>query len=303
MQKQDKAFSLIQSFLENNQSKIPLLVILGPTASGKTALSIEIAKKFNGEVISADSRQVYKKMDIGTDKITTKEMQGVKHHLLDVVEATEVFTLANYVDLAKKAIADIHNRGLLPILVGGTGLYIDALTQNYELPRIPPNRELREKYEKIAAKNGKEYLHQYLQKIDPQTAKKVHPNNLRYIIRAIEIYEFQKSPKIDKKIQDNSLYNVLKIGIFRPREELYSRINARVETQVERGILEELNSLLKNCPRNSNSMSSLGYKEYFPYLDGKSTLKECTEKLKQNTRNYAKRQLTWFRKDKEIHWL
>lgn len=298
----EKAQKLISEFLAVKSKKKPLIVILGPTASGKTALSIKLAEYFHGEVISADSRQVYRGMNIGTDKITDDEMRNIAHHLLDVVEPNENFTLANYMDLAKKAIFEIHFRGNLPMLVGGTGLYMDAVTNSYELPRIEPNPELRKKYGEMAAKKGNLAVHKFLSEIDPISAAKIHANNLRYVIRAIEIFAAQNSPKEDKRGRENS-YRVLKIGISWPRDKLYERINGRIDTQVARGILSELDSLLKICPREANSMTSLGYKEYFAYLDGKADLASCVEKLKQNTRNYAKRQITWFRRDPEIIWL
>lgn len=282
--------------------KIPLIVVVGPTASGKTRLSICLSHKFNGEVISADSRQVYKKMDIGTDKISPIQMQGVPHHLLDVVEPHENFSLAQYVDVANHAVKEIYQRGKIPFLVGGTGLYINAITQNYDLPRIPPNIQLREKYETVAQKEGNNAVHDYLASIDPESAAKIHPNNLRYLIRAIEVYEALKQSKEKFTVKESS-YHTLKLAINWPRELLYSRINKRVEEQVENGIITELKELLKICPREASSMSSLGYKEYFPYLDGEISLEEAVKQLQQNTRNYAKRQLTWFRKDPEIHWL
>ncbi|MBU2524856.1 tRNA (adenosine(37)-N6)-dimethylallyltransferase MiaA [Patescibacteria group bacterium] len=284
------------------EGKIPLIVILGPTASGKTSLSVQLAKQLNGAIISTDSRQVYRGMDIGTDKITQEEMAGIPHHLLDVAGPDQDFTLANFRELAEHEIDVIHKKGQIPFLAGGTALYIDAITKNYDMPCVPPNKKLREKYEKMAEKNGKQAVYDYLISIDPENAEKIHPNNLRYVIRAIEIFETTGKPK-QNKVKEDRKYHVLKIGINRPRKQLYDRINARVLTQVDRGILAELHKLLENCPRNAPSMSSLGYKEYFPYIDGKISLEEAQETLQKNTRNYAKRQMTWFRKDNDINWL
>lgn len=300
-----RAASIIEHFLQENESvsnKIPLIVILGPTASGKTALSIKLAGEFSGEIISADSRQVYRGMDIGTDKISSAEQKGIPHHLLDVADPRDNFTLADYLDHAQTAVADIFQRGRQVFLVGGTGLYLDALIRGYDLPRIPADPELRRSYETMAEREGNAAVHALLLQKDPEAAAKVHPNNLRYVIRTLEIFTVRNAPKIDKVYPDNP-YRVLKIGISRPRDELYRRINRRAETQVERGILGELQSLLAFCPRNANAFTSLGYKEYFPYLDGKEDLAVCVTRLQQNTRNYAKRQLTWFRRDPEIIWL
>lgn len=300
-----RAAQTVNRFLQEAESspdKIPLIVILGPTASGKTALSIELAGEFSGEIISADSRQVYRGMDIGTDKISLAEQKGIPHHLLDVADPRDNFTLADYLEHAQTAADDIVRRGKRLFLVGGTGLYLDALSRKYELPRIPPDPELRRAYEIMAERDGNAAVHTLLREKDPEAAAKVHPNNLRYVIRALELFRARNRPKLNKVSPDNP-YLVLKIGIFRPRPELYRRINTRVETQVERGILTELQSLLALCPRNANSLTSLGYKEYFPYLDGKADLAACIDRLRQNTRNYAKRQLTWFRRDPEIIWL
>lgn len=282
--------------------KIPLIVVLGPTASGKTALSLSIAKKVNGEIISADSRQLYKGMEISTDVISKKDQKGIEHHLMGIVAPDKSLSLAEYKDLATQKITDIYKRKKVPILVGGTGLYISAITESYEVPRVPPNEKLREKLYKLAEKYGKEYVHKKLKKLDPIAAKKIHPNNLRYVIRAIEINLATSKNKKDKKIK--SPYEVLMIGINWPREKLYERINQRVDNQIKRGLVKEVKKLLaKKYKEDLPAMSSLGVKEIVPYIKGKMTLEEAVEILKKNTRNYAKRQMTWFRRYKKIVWL
>lgn len=292
----------IDKFLEeaNKKGLPPLLVILGATASGKTDLSIKIAKKYDGEVISTDSRQIYKYMDIGTAKIMPEEMDGVPHYMLDVAEPDQEFTLADFVDQARKHIKDIHKMGKLPILIGGTGLYIRAICENYDIPRVPPNVKLREKLQKEIEKKGAEYVHDKLKKLDPKAAKKIHPNNHRYVIRAIEIAKSGK--KTQKKGKPE--YHILRLGIEWPREKLYERIDKRAGIQVENGLIEETKNLLdKGYDTSLSSMSSLGYPEMISYIKGERTLEEALSWLQKNTRNYAKRQITWFRKEPDVVWL
>lgn len=283
----------------DNQKK-PLLVLLGPTASGKTALSLDVAEEFNCEIISADSRQVYKHMDIGTDKILPASREGIPHYLIDVADPSERFTVADFKHLAEEKIEDILRRGKIPFIVGGTGLYIDVLTKNFSLP--PENKKLRAQLEKELKKYGKEFLHEKLKKLDPKNAEKIHPNNARYVIRAIEIFMSTKSPKNDKRAEPK--YEILQFGLNLPREKLFKKIETRVNEQLKKGLIEETKSLLKmGYDKTLPSMSSLGYKEIIKYLDGELTLEAVAELLKKNTRNYAKRQITWFKRDKNIAWI
>lgn len=293
-----KLLKNIEHFLKS--ANCPLLVILGQTASGKTALSLKIAKKFGGEIVSSDSRQVYKGMDIGTDKISEKERAQISHHLIDIIDPDIRFTLADYQDLANTAIRNILKRKKLPILTGGTGLYMNAIVQNYEIPRVPPNEDLRHKLLQEAKKFGHEYLHEKLKSLDKEAAEKIHPKNLRYVIRAIEVAMANTSEKLNPM---TTQYETCLIGINWDREVLYERINKRVEIQIKRGLLKEVEILMKKYDRNLPSMSSLGYKELVEFLQGKISYEQAIEDIKKNTRNYAKRQMTWFKKLENIHWL
>ena len=294
--------SKLGDFLSQPKEKPPLIIILGPTASGKTGLSVNLAKRFDGEIISADSRQIYRRMDVGTDKISHKEMQGVKHYMLDVCDPDRVYTMADYVREATFSIKDILKKGKIPFIVGGTGLYINAIADNYELDNAPPDMHLRKELEQELEAKGAEALHKMLSELDPLAASKIHPNNHRYLIRALEINLKTNKPKGNRRGEPP--YETFKIGIERDRDALYERINARVDEQIDRGILNEIKTLLaEGYDRNLPAMTGLGYKEFFPYLDGESSLDKCLEELKQNTRNYAKRQMTWFRRDDEIYWI
>ncbi|PJC36761.1 tRNA (adenosine(37)-N6)-dimethylallyltransferase MiaA [Candidatus Peregrinibacteria bacterium CG_4_9_14_0_2_um_filter_53_11] len=293
----------ISSFLkETSDPRPPLLVLLGPTASGKTALSVPLAQEFGAEVISADSRQVYRKMDVGTDKIMPKEQAGVPHHLLDVAEPDERFTLFEYKRAAEKATKEITERGRLPFLVGGTGLYIKALTENFDLP--PEDAKLREELMAELEEVGNEALHDRLRSVDPESAELIHRNNVPYLIRALEIVKLTGKPK--SELKKPSPYRLLKIGITRPREELYRRINERVDRQIEEGgLVRETQELLDaGYGVDLPSMQSLGYKEIADHLIGPLTLLEARELLKQNTRHFAKRQLTWWRRasESDVQW-
>ena len=294
----------IENFLKNakEDGKNPLIVILGQTASGKTDLSISLAKKFNGEIISTDSRQVYKYMDIGTAKITNEEMQGIKHYLIDEVEPDQSFTLADFLQKARYAITRIQQKNKIPFLVGGTGLYISAVIENYKISNAKPDQKLRNKLEKELAEFGPEYLYKKLQKLDPKAAEKIHPNNIRYVIRALEINLSTNENKHDRK--GKSQFAVFKIGIDWPREILYKRINKRADIQLEKGLLKEVKGLLeKGYHEKLPSMASIGYQEMIPFLKGEMTLEEAKEILKKNTRNYAKRQITWFNRYKDINYV
>lgn len=293
---------LIADFLKT--AKKPLIVVLGPTASGKTALSIKIAKDFNGEIISTDSRQIYRQMEIGTDAITESDQQGIAHHLLAIADPDETVTLADYRDHAKQKIEEIYGRSHIPMLVGGTGLYIDSIINSYDMPRIPPDPHFRKKIEQEAKTHGNEYLHAKLKKIDPQSAEEIHPNNLPYVIRALEIYELTGKPKSAQISKSKPEYDVFMIGIEWPRDQLYERIKLRVENQLKRGLVDEVRRLLeKGYDKNLPSMSSLGVKEIIPFIEGEMPLSECVEILERSTRRYAKRQMTWFRRYDKVNWL
>lgn len=280
----------------------PLIVICGPTASGKTALSLRIAEDFDGEIISADSCQVYRKMDIGTDKVDPVTRARIKHHLIDIKNPDQVYTVSDFKRDATHIINELLTKEKLPIICGGTGLYISAVVENYDLASAPPNQKIRDELEKEYQKGGKDALYKILMDLDPATAAKIHPNNVRYVARAIEINLQTQKPKEDKK--SKPLYQVFKMAIEWPREVLYERINKRVDEQIEKGLLNEIKTLMmEGYDEKIHSMQALGYKEYYPYLRGEKALEDCKEELKQNTRNFAKRQLTWFRKDEEIYWI
>lgn len=293
----------IAAFLEHarEEGRKPLLAIVGPTAAGKTALSLKMAEKFDGEIISADSRQVYKHMDIGTDKIPPAARKNIPHHMIDVVEPNREFTVADFKRMATQAISDIHRRNRVPILCGGTGLYINVITQDYQLPDVPPNEELREELRKILEQKGPVFLHGILQEKDMEVANKIHPNNVPYVIRALEILD-GGAQKINQKREPK--YDIFIIGIDWPKEVLYQKINSRVDELMENGLLNEVKTLLmKGYNAKMPSLTSLGYLELIQFLEGHVTLEEAVEEIKKNTRNYCKRQMTWFRRDKNIHWI
>ncbi len=291
----------IRNWLKQTQStdSIPLLTIIGPTASGKTSLSIALGNQFNAEIVSADSRQIYKEMDIGTAKASVEEMRQIPHYLIDIVYPNQDFSLAHYKKYAEQTIREIHSRRKLPILVGGTGLYISAIAEQYALPEVPPNPELREKLENYAAQHGPEALHQQLQEFDSQAASQIHPNNIRYVIRALEIYKAQGI----RKLLNNTPYSTFIVNLDWPRDELYQRIDQRIDQQIEQGLIAETKRLLSKYSPNLPAMSSLGYQELAIYLKGDLSLNEAVEIFKKNTRNYAKRQLTWFRRFKDVYLL
>lgn len=284
----------------NSKNTPPLLVLLGPTASGKTALSLELAREFNGEIISADSRQVYCGMDIGTDKIPVEKRDGIPHHLIDVASPSQRFTVADFLARAEKAASEILGHGKLPMLVGGTGLYIRSLTQNFSLP--PENPELRARLIAELEEHGASALHKKLQRLDPENAAKIHPNNIPYVVRALEIFMATGRPKQATKKPPR--FNVLQIGLHVSNEILFERIHRRVDEQIERGLIEETKRLLaQGFPKSLPSMSSLGYREIIEHVEGRLSISEAVELLKKNTRNFAKRQMTWFKKDNGIVWI
>ena len=286
--------------------KSKVIVICGPTASGKTALSIELAKRINGEVVSADSMQIYKDMDIGSAKVTKEEMQGIKHYLVDCVSPDERYSVANYKLDAKKAIEEILKKGKIPIVVGGTGLYIDALIYEIEYQDVKINESYRKELESIKQNQGLEVLYERAVKIDPEAMKKISPNDSKRIMRVLEIYEATGKNKTEQEAESRLKeipYNYKVFAITMDREKLYERINKRVDIMIENGLIEEVKELLKKYKEFPTAMQALGYKEVKEYLDGKLTKQEMIDKIKQESRRYAKRQLTWFRKNKQTIWI
>ncbi|MEG2108141.1 MAG: tRNA (adenosine(37)-N6)-dimethylallyltransferase MiaA [Clostridium sp.] len=284
-----------------------ILVITGPTAVGKTELSIRLAKKLNGEIISADSMQIYRYMDIGSAKIKSEEMEGVTHHLIDIVNPKEPFSVADYKRIGEKCINDIFRRGKLPIIVGGTGLYINALTCNMDFTDAESDYEYRAELESLADKFGNLYIHNMLKSIDEESYIKIHENNRKKVIRALEVYKLTGKPfsSFDAgKNFYNSDYNVHYYVLNMDRTNLYSRINKRVDIMIDSGLEKECIKL-KQMGYNSSmqSMQGIGYKEMLYYLDNKLSLDECIEMIKKGSRNYAKRQLTWFRRDPRANFL
>lgn len=284
----------------------PLLVLVGPTAVGKTSLAIRLAEALTGEIVSADSMQVYIGMDIGTAKPSREEREKIPHHLIDMVEPTESFSVARYTELAHQAIAAIHTRGHLPILTGGTGLYIRAVVDGLPLPPAPPNPGIRTRLEEEARKLGSGALHERLARVDPESAARLHQNDQRRIIRALEIYETTGRPRSATLYPPvaASRYKAHWFGLTRPRHSLYHRINERVEAQIAAGLVQEVQELrARGWNPDSTSNQALGYKEIVDYLDGKVSLVEAKERLKKATRQYAKRQLSWWRADRRIRWI
>ncbi|MBZ4646549.1 MAG: tRNA dimethylallyltransferase [Petroclostridium sp.] len=288
-------------------SQKPLIVIVGPTAVGKTGLSVELALKINGEIISADSMQIYKYMDIGTAKATPKERKGVKHYLLDEITPDEEFSVARYKELADRYIDEIISKGKLPIMVGGTGLYVNAVTDNIKFSETICDWDYRNQLQILAETNGNEYLHKMLEEVDPVTAQRLHTNDTRRIIRALEVYKYTGIPisrHQEESRKEPSPYKLAMIGLTMDREWLYQRINERVEIMIEQGLVNEVQKLLDmGYNKEMTSMKGLGYKEIIDYLNGETTFEQAIDILKRDTRRYAKRQLTWFRRDKRIHWI
>lgn len=278
-----------------------LLVIGGPTAVGKTDLSIKLAQKLNGEIISADSMQIYKYMDIGSAKVTTEEMNGILHHLIDVIDPDVTFSVADFKEYGNKALDEILSKGKLPIISGGTGLYINSLTCNMTFTEAEKDEEYRKYLEALAIEKGNEYIHEMLKEWDPVSYKEIHPNNRKRVIRALEVFKLTNKPFSSFNAGEdfyNSNYDVYYYVLTTDREKLYNRINMRVDIMMEKGLLEEC-IRLKDMGYTSDmqSMQGIGYKEILYYLEGKISLEEAVNMIKQGSRNYAKRQLTWFRRD------
>lgn len=284
-----------------------LICICGPTASGKTALSVALAKQLHTEIISVDSMQIYRGMDIGTAKPTAEERQGVPHHLLDICAPGEAFSVARYVELADAAAQDVLSRGMVPIVAGGTGLYMDALIECSTFSGDETDLSVREKYQRMAAEQGNEAVHACLAKVDPEGADRLHPNNLKRVIRALEVYE-QTGMTIDafNRLHKRPApkYAALKIGVCpAERQTLYDRIDRRVDQMLADGLLEETKRLLDSGALAGTAAQAIGYKELLGYLQGDAPLADCVALLKQRSRNYAKRQLTWLKRDDNIHWI
>ena len=286
--------------------KPKVIVICGPTASGKTAMSIELAKKINGEIVSSDSMQIYKYMDIGTAKPTQEEMQGIQHYLLDFVEPNQRYSVAEFKKDAENAIEQILAKGKVPIIVGGTGLYVDSLIYGIEYQDIKLDENYRAELEKKVEKEGLETLYIEAQKIDPQAVEKISENDKKRILRILEIYHATGKNKTQQEIESRKngvKYDYKVFAINMDREKLYDRINRRVNIMLEEGLIEEVELLLKKYKEFPTAMQGLGYKEVVEYLEGSCTKEEMIEKIKRETRRYAKRQLTWFRKNKQTIWI
>lgn len=281
-----------------------LIVVLGPTAVGKTALSIALAKRFSTEVISGDSMLIYRNMDIGTAKPSIEEQDGVVHHLVDIIEPTESFDVTTFIEMARAKIREINERGQVPILAGGTGLYIKALLEGYQFNVTPQNEAFRQEMETVAREQGVEELHRRLAEVQPETAARLHPNDIRRVIRALEVATFGgETVSQEKEDETACLYDVAVIGLTSERSLLYERINQRVDQMMADGLLDEVKGLLESgVPADAQSMKGIGYKELVAYLDGKCTLEEAVDEIKKGTRHFAKRQFTWYRKMPYIDW-
>lgn len=287
--------------------KMPVVAVGGPTASGKTAFSVQLAKRLGGEIVCADSMQIYKGLDVGTAKATKEEMQGVPHHLMDFLPPEETFSVADFVEAANREVKAIAARGKLPILVGGTGLYIESLLNGVRFAEQKADPALREKLEREAAALGPEAMHQKLAAVDPNYAATVHPNNVGRVVRALELYyatgktmSRQRAESLPATPPFDSLVFCLAPA---DRAQLYRRIDLRADRMLEAGILEEAKLVFENRDRYRTAAQAIGYKEFFPYFEGTAELAACADRLKQASRNYAKRQLTWFRRMKNVVWL
>lgn len=284
-----------------------ILVVAGPTASGKTGLAVRLAKQFDGEVISADSMQIYQHMDIASAKPTQEEMQGIPHHLIDFVSPFEPFSVADYVKLAREKISEIAGRGKLPIVAGGTGLYISSLVDNIEFTEQEPDPSVRNRLRKQAEEEGIGALYERLLDIDPEAAEKIHPNNTKRVVRALELYETTGLTLTEQNTRSRQTpppFSAFMIALCPERERLYERIGLRVDIMAKEGLFSEAEKLKEmGLTREMQSMQGIGYKEAFDYLSGLTTKEACLEEIKKATRHYAKRQLTWFRRDKRYHWV
>lgn len=289
------------------KNKKTVIAVVGPTASGKTSLSIELAKKLDTEIISADSRQIYKEFDIATAKPSKEEMQGIKHHLMDFVEPVCEFTVADFAEEAEAVMEKLFENGKIPIVAGGTGLYFRILLENYDMPKVAPNKELREELHKLEQTQGVEALYNMLKELDPVLASGMHPNNTVKIIRALEVCKTLNMPMSQAQKKKEPKYDVRWFGLGHlngeDRQFLYERTDKRVDLMIEQGLEKEAENLYKKYGKITSLEKTIGYQEFIDYFEDNITYDECVEKIKQNTRRYAKRQLTWFRKNEEIEWL
>ena len=287
--------------------KKPLVILTGPTAVGKTALSIKLASEIGGEIISADSMQVYRQMDIGSAKIKPEEMGGIPHHLIDILEPEQEFNVCLFEKLALEAMEQIYERGHIPVVVGGTGFYIQALLYQIDFTEEETDTAFRDKLWRLGEEKGNHYLHELLRKVDPESAEEIHENNRKRVIRALEFYENSGKPistHNKEQRQKTSAYNSCYFVLTDDRKKLYERIESRVDQMLSKGLVDEVRTLKEQgCNASMVSMQGLGYKEILEYLDGRCSLLEAVEKIKKETRHFAKRQLTWFRREKDVIWL
>ncbi len=291
------------------KQRIPVVVVAGPTASGKTAMAIHLAKSFDGEIINADSMQVYKELNIGAAKPTKEEQQGIPHHMMSIVPVSTEYTVSQYAQQATKAIEEIYNRGKLPIICGGTGLYIRAILYHMSFSNAVSDRNIRQELLEYVNKNGKYALHQMLHSIDEKTAARLHPNDVKRVIRALEVFQITGKPFSqqgnNKMPQKKDIYHTLLLGLQWPREKLMERIKKRIDIMVDEGLIDEAKYIYNlNLSTSLPSMQGLGYKQLFAYFDGSCSLEEALEQIFIQTRQFAKRQMTWFRhQEPEICWI
>ncbi|TCT26685.1 tRNA dimethylallyltransferase [Melghiribacillus thermohalophilus] len=284
--------------------KIPVVAVVGPTAVGKTKLSVELAKRFSGEVISGDSMQIYRGMDIGTAKITENEKQGIPHYMIDIKDPDESFSVYEFQQMVQRHIQQIHKRGNLPIIAGGTGFYIHAALYDFQFTDLRRNEQFEQELKEQIEKRGMEPYYERLKEIDPEHAEKIHPNNIRRVIRALEIYETtgKTMTEIQREQTSDSPYHPILIGLEMDRNELYERINRRVDQMMEQGLLDEVTRLYEKGLKDTQAMQGIGYKEFIPYFEGDISLEEAVEMLKRNSRRYAKRQYTYFKNKLDVRW-
>ena len=288
-----------------SRTNLPVLFIVGPTAVGKSALAVNLARAFDGEIVNADSRQVYRYMDIGTAKPSPEDRASVPHHLVDILDPDQDFSLAMFLDLARGTIQDIHARGRLPIVTGGTGQYTWALVEGWRPPHVPPDPQLRQQLQRDAGLDGGKALHERLQGVDPETASRIDPRNLRRVIRALEVYNATGAAPSTLRGKGHPPYHPFIVGLTTNRDTLYSRIDRRVEEMMQQGFVAEVEGLLKRgYSPDLASMSSMGYRETALHLRGELTLKESSQRIKHETHRFVRHQYTWFRlKDPRVHWL
>lgn len=281
-----------------------LVVLVGPTAVGKTAMGIELAKRLNGEIINGDAFQIYRGMDIGTAKVTPDEAHGIRHHLIDIRDPEAPYSAADYQRDARESISEIKSRGKLPLIVGGTGFYIKASVCDYQFSDNGSNPEYRNELKQVADHEGPGALHRLLQSVDPDAASGIHPHNVQRVIRALEVFHQSGQPASTRKHPDGNvpLYSMACVGLTMERTQLYRRINSRVDQMMQNGLLDEVRHFYQGGLKYAQSMQAIGYKEFFPYFEKKRSLAESIEKLKQNSRHYAKRQFTWFNGQMDVRW-